>query len=115
MNKIPLIVIGGPTASGKTALSLELAKEYNAEIVSADSMQIYKYMDIGTAKPTKEEMSGIVHHMIDIISPDEAFSVADYVKRAHEVISDIIGRGKNAIVTGGTGLYINSLVNDFDF
>lgn len=115
MKQTQLIVIGGATASGKTALSIELAKEYNAEIVSADSMQIYKYMDIGTAKPDLEERQGIAHHMIDIISPKESFSVAEYVKTAHDVIADIIQRGKNAIVVGGTGLYINSLVNDVDF
>lgn len=115
MEKIPVIVIGGATASGKTALSVELAKEYNAEIVSADSMQIYRYMDIGTAKPTEQEKCGIAHHMIDIVSPDESFSVADYVPRAHEVILDITKRGKNPLVIGGTGLYINSLINDIDF
>lgn len=115
MKKTQLIVIGGATASGKTSLSIELAREYNAEIVSADSMQIYKYMDIGTAKPDMEERQGIVHHMIDIVNPMNGFSVAEYVKMAHEVISDITKRGKNAIVVGGTGLYINSLVNDVDF
>jgi len=115
VEKIPVIVIGGATASGKTALSVEIAKEYNAEIVSADSMQIYRYMDIGTAKPTEQEKCGIAHHMIDIVSPDESFSVADYVSRAHEVISDITKRGKNPLVIGGTGLYINSLINDIDF
>lgn len=76
MNKIPLIVVAGPTASGKTRLAVEIAKRYNGEVVSADSMQIYKYMNIGTAKPTEEEMDGIAHHMLDIVSPDEPFSVA---------------------------------------
>ena len=115
MQKIPITVIAGPTASGKTSLSIELAKRYNGEIVSCDSMQIYRFMNIGTAKPDKEEMSQIVHHMIDILNPDEAFSVAEYVKSAHEVIADIKNRGKNVFIAGGTGLYINSLVDDVDF
>ena len=115
MEKIPLIVIAGPTASGKTALSIEIAKEYNGEIVSADSMQIYKYLDIGTAKPDMEERSGIIHHMMDIVEPTVGYSVADYVKTAHEVIKKIREKNKNAVVTGGTGLYITSLVNDVDF
>lgn len=115
MNKIPLIVIAGATASGKTALSIELAKAYNAEIVSADSMQIYKYMNIGTAKPDKEERDGIHHHLIDIVTPDVPFSVAQYVNEAHSVIKDIRSKGKNVFVVGGTGLYINSLVDDIDF
>lgn len=115
MEKIPVLVIAGPTASGKTALAVELAKKYNGEVVSADSMQIYKRMNIGTAKPDKEEMAGIVHHMIDIVEPKDNFSVADYVERAHGVISDIVKRGKLPIVAGGTGLYINSLIDDADF
>ena len=115
MEKIPLIVIAGPTASGKTALSIEIAKEYNGEIVSADSMQIYKYLNIGTAKPDMEERSGIIHHMMDIVEPTVGYSVADYVKTAHEVIKNIREKNKNAVVTGGTGLYITSLVNDVDF
>ncbi len=115
MEKIPLIVIAGPTASGKTALSIDIAKEYNGEIVSADSMQIYKYLDIGTAKPDMEERSGIIHHMMDIVEPTVGYSVADYVKTAHEVIKNIREKNKNAVVTGGTGLYITSLVNDVDF
>lgn len=115
MNKIPLIVVAGATASGKTSLAISLAGELGGEVVSADSMQIYKYMDIGTAKPTQEEMQGIVHHMIDIVEPDVNFSVAEYAKMAHEKIEDIINRGKVPILTGGTGLYINSVVNDVDF
>ena len=115
MKKIPVLVIAGPTASGKTALSIEISKIYNGEVVSADSMQIYKRMDIGTAKPTKEEMCSIPHHMLDIIEPSESFSVADYVKRAHLEIEDIYKRGKLPIVAGGTGLYINSLIDDIDF
>lgn len=113
--KIPIIVTAGATASGKTALSVELAKKYNGEIVSADSMQIYKDMNIGTAKPTDEEKCGIVHHLMDFVPPDTEYSVADYVKAAHECIADIVARGKVPIVVGGTGLYINSLVDDIDF
>lgn len=115
MDKIPVIVIGGPTASGKTALSIELAKKYNTQIVSADGMQIYKYMDIGTAKPTQEEKEGIFHYMIDIITPDTPYSVAQYVTDAHKCIKEIYDRGKTPIIVGGTGLYINSLINDVDF
>lgn len=115
MEKIPVLVVAGPTASGKTALAIELAKKYNGEVVSADSMQIYKGMDIGTAKPNEEEMAGIRHHMIDIADPRENFSVADYVMSAHKIIEDIAARKKTAIVAGGTGLYINSLIDDVDF
>ena len=115
MEKIPLIVVAGPTASGKTALAIDIAKATDGEIVSADSMQIYKYMDIGTAKPTKEERMGSRHHLIDFVEPDCDFSVADYTKLAHKVISDIVSRGKTAVMCGGTGLYINSVVNDVDF
>ncbi len=115
MEKIPLIVIAGPTASGKTALSIALAQRFGGEIVSADSMQIYRHMDIGTAKPTEQEKAGIPHHLMDFVDPRESFSVADYVKKAHAVIADIRSRGRLPIVVGGTGLYIDSLVNDVDF
>ena len=115
MEKLPVLVIAGPTASGKTALAVELAKKYNGEVVSADSMQIYRKMNIGTAKPTSDETEGIPHHMIDILEPWENFSVAAYVEAAHEIIKDISERGKIPIVAGGTGLYINSLVDDVDF
>ena len=115
MKKIPLAVVAGATASGKTSLAIKLAKEFDGEVVSADSMQIYKYMDIGTAKPTIDEMEGIPHHLIDIVTPDVNFSVAEYCKRAHAVIDDITKRGKLPILTGGTGLYINSVVNDVSF
>lgn len=115
MDKIPLIAVAGPTASGKTRLAIDLAKKFNGEIVSADSMQIYKYMDIGTAKSTAEERSECVHHLIDFVEPDEDFSVADYTKLAHKVIADIVSRGKMPIMCGGTGLYINSVVNDVEF
>lgn len=113
--KKPLIVISGPTASGKTTLSISLAKFFDGEIVSADSMQIYKYMDIGTAKPTEEEKAGIPHYMMDIIEPSVSFSVADYCNMAHRIIGDIHQRGKIPIIVGGTGLYIDSLVNNVDF
>lgn len=113
--KIPVITIVGPTASGKTNLSVEVAKRFNGEIVSADSMQIYKGMDIGTAKPTIEEMQGIKHHLIDFVNPDTTFSVADYVKLAHDVIADIYSRGKCPIIVGGTGLYVSSLLNNIQF
>ena len=111
MKKIPVPVILGPTASGKTGLSIEIAKAVDGEIVSADSMQIYKGMDIATAKPTAEETADIPHHLIDFLPTDEKFSVADYVKLAREIIEDIHKRGKVPIVVGGTGLYIDSLFN----
>ena len=113
--KIPIIVIVGPTASGKTALSISLAKKYDAEIVSADSMQIYKGMDIATAKPSEEEMQGVPHHLIDCVDIDKKFSVVEYLEKAREAISDIRLRGKNVIVVGGTGLYVNSLVDNIQF
>lgn len=115
MDKQKVIVIGGPTASGKTALSIELAKKINGEIVSCDSMQIYKDMDIGTAKPTIEEMQGIKHYMISILSPDQRFSVADYKLKAKEAIKEILSRGKVPIVIGGTGLYIDALIYEIEF
>lgn len=115
MSKIPLVVVMGATASGKTALAIDIAKAIDGEIVSADSMQIYKYMDIGTAKPTTAERAECVHHLIDFIEPDEEFSVADYVTLAHKTIKDITDRGKIAVMCGGTGLYIDSVVNDVEF
>ena len=113
MNNI--ICIAGPTASGKTALAVELAKEFNGEVVSCDSMQIYKRMDIGTAKPTREEMQNIPHHMIDVAEPDEDFSVSKYCEMAIPIVDDIIARGKAAIIAGGTGLYMDSLIRGNDF
>ena len=113
--KIPLIVVAGATASGKTRLAIELAKAFDGEIVSADSMQIYKYMDIGTAKPTESERAERPHHLIDFVEPDTEFSVADYTELAHERIADITARGKLPVMCGGTGLYINSVVNDVTF
>ena len=113
MNNI--ICIAGPTASGKTALAVELAKMTNGEVVSCDSMQIYRRMDIGTAKPTKEEMQGIPHHMIDVCEPDEDFSVSRYCEMATPIVDDIIARGKTAIIAGGTGLYMDSLIKGNTF
>ncbi len=105
----------GPTASGKTALSIALAKKYSAEIVSCDSMQIYKDMDIGTAKPSAEEMDGVPHHLIGFLDCDKSFSVAQYVKLAAEAIVDIRNRGKNVVLVGGTGLYFSSLIDNIVF
>ena len=113
--KEKVIVICGPTASGKTALSIELAKKINGEIVSADTMQIYKDMDIGTAKPTLEEMQGIKHYLIDFVSPDERYSVADYKKDAKKAIREIIKKGETPIVVGGTGLYVDSLIYEIEY
>ncbi len=114
-SKIPLIAVVGPTASGKTSLAVEICKHYGAEAVSCDSMQIYKGMDIATAKPTVEEMQGIPHHLIGFLSPDEQFSVAKYCETAKNVIFDITGRNKKAVLVGGTGLYFNSLVDNIEF
>ena len=113
--KPKVIVICGPTASGKTALSIELAKQLNTEIVSADSMQIYKDMNIGSAKPTLQEMQGIKHYMLDFVSPDERYSVADYKKEATTCIEEILKKGKIPIVVGGTGLYIDSLIYNIEY
>lgn len=115
MTKQPIIVVLGPTASGKTALAVELAKLYSGEVVSADSMQIYKGMDILTAKPTVSEMQGIKHHLIDFLEPETDFSVADYVRLANNAIDDIVSRGKLPVLAGGTGLYINSLIDNIRF
>ena len=113
MNKILCVV--GPTASGKTALAIELAKELDGEVVSCDSMQIYRRMDIGTAKPTPEEMQGIPHHMIDICDPTEDFSVSLYTDMATPIVDDILARGKTVIIAGGTGLYVESLIRGNEF
>ena len=113
MNNIICVV--GPTASGKTALAVELAKAFDGEVVSCDSMQIYKRMDIGTAKPTIDEMQGIPHHMIDIIESDEDFSVSRYVELADPIVQDILARGKTVVIAGGTGLYVDSLMKGNDF
>ena len=113
MDKI--ICIAGPTASGKTSLAIALAKRYNGEVVSCDSMQVYRNMDIGTAKPTKEEMDGIVHHMLDVAEPTEDFSVSRYCEMAAPIVDDILARGKTAIIAGGTGLYMDALIRGNDF
>ena len=113
MNNI--ICIAGPTASGKTALAVELAKELHGEVVSCDSMQVYKRMDIGTAKPTMEERQGIVHHMLDVAEPWEDFSVSRYCELAGPIVDDIVARGKTAIIAGGTGLYMDSLIKGNEF
>lgn len=115
MNKIPLAVVAGPTASGKTRLAVSLCKVFHGEVVSADSMQIYHGMQIATAKPTAEEMNGIPHHMIDFQSPQEPFSVADYVRLASEEIKNIHNAGHLPVLTGGTGLYIRSLLQGISY
>ncbi|MCL2860243.1 MAG: tRNA (adenosine(37)-N6)-dimethylallyltransferase MiaA [Oscillospiraceae bacterium] len=115
MQKPRIIVIVGPTASGKTALSIELAKKINGEIVSCDSMQIYKDMNIGTAKPTKEEMQSVKHHLIDCVLPTKRFSVSEYKKMATKVIKEILQKNKVPIVVGGTGLYVDSLIYGIEF
>ncbi len=114
-NKPKVIVICGPTASGKTGLAIELAKKINGEIVSCDSMQIYKDMNIGTAKPTPEEMQGIPHHLIDFISPDERYSVADFQIDAKNKIEEILNKWKVPIIVGGTGLYVDTLVYNIKY
>ena len=111
----PIICLAGPTASGKTALAVALAQALNGEVVSCDSMQVYKFMDIGTAKPTLDEMGGVPHHMIDVADPREDYSVSRYCKDATPIVEDIVSRGKTAIIAGGTGLYMDSLIRGNDF
>ena len=113
--KPKIVVICGPTASGKTALGIQVAQQANGEIISSDSMQIYKDMDIGTAKPTPEERAQAVHHLVDFVSPDQRYSVADFKKDATEKIEDILSRGKLPIIVGGTGLYVNSLIHNIEY
>lgn len=110
MNKQKIIIIAGPTGVGKTALSIEVAKKFNCEIISADSIQIYKKLDIGSAKVTEKEKDGIVHHLIDIVETNQNFSAGDYVKLAEEAINKIIKKGKTPLIVGGTGMYIQSLL-----
>lgn len=110
-----VIVIVGPTASGKTSASIKLAKKIDGEIISADSMQIYKEMNIGTAKPTLEEMDGIKHYMFDVVAPDETFNVTKYVEKALECVKKIVSNGKTPIIVGGTGLYVSTLINGIEF
>jgi tRNA dimethylallyltransferase len=111
MQKIPITVIVGPTASGKTKLSIELAKKINGEIISADSRQVYKGLDLGTGKVTKKEMNGIKHYLLDVADPKKVFSVTDYVELADKAINEIHSRGKTPIIVGGTGFYIQALVD----
>ena len=113
--QISLAVIAGPTGVGKTASSIEIAQKLNGEIICCDSMQIYKGMDIGTAKVTSEEAQGIPHHMVDIVPPEQNFSVCDYARMCKDVIDDISRRGKLPIMVGGTGLYIDTVVDGIDF
>lgn len=113
--KTKILIVTGPTASGKTDLAIEIAKKYDGEIISADSMQVYRYMDIGTAKPSKAEMNGVQHHMLDEVYPNEPFTVADFRRRSGEIIDRIRKKEKLPIVAGGTGLYINSLIKPWTF
>lgn len=115
INTIPVVAVVGPTASGKTTLAVEICKHFNGEVISADSMQIYKYMNIATAKPTDEEIETIPHHLIDFLEPTEHFSVAQYCTMAKACIEDIHKRGKLPVIVGGTGLYIDSLLNNVEF
>lgn len=114
-DKIKILAVAGATASGKSALALELASRHNGEIISCDSMQVYKRMDIGTAKPTKEEQALVRHHMIDVAEPSESYSCAEYIKDAARAIEDVAARGKLPIVCGGTGLYLDALLRSSDF
>ena len=111
----PIICIAGPTASGKTALSVALAQLLDGEVISCDSMQIYKRMDIGTAKPTMEERQGVVHHMLDVAEPNEEFSVGRYCEMADPILQDVLSRGKTPIIAGGTGLYMDALIRGNSF
>ena len=113
-NKKTVIAIAGPTASGKTALAVELAKIFDTEIISADSRQIYKEFDIATAKPSQEEMQGIKHHMIDIVEPDEEFTVADFADKSSKIMYELFEQGKIPVVAGGTGLYFRILLENYD-
>ena len=115
MDKLPMIVLTGPTAVGKTALSIALAKAVNGEIISADSMQVYRHMDIGSAKITEEEMQGIPHHLIDVLDPSQDFNVVVFQQRCRECLPGIYGRGHIPILTGGTGFYIQAVLRDIDF
>ena len=113
--RTPLVAVVGPTASGKTALAVELAKALDGEVLSFDSMQLYKGMDVATAKPTADEMQGIPHHLIDVVDPSENYSVARFQEDAARIIADIRGRGKNVILVGGTGLYLDSFIENLQF
>lgn len=113
--RIPLVVIAGPTASGKTALAVELCRRFGGEVISADSMQVYDTLRIGTARPTEEEQGGITHHLMGFLSPDASYSVAKYAEQAHRVIKDVYGRGKLPILCGGTGLYIQAVAENLSY
>ncbi len=113
--KKPLVVLAGPTAVGKTKLSISLAKALNGEIISADSMQVYKYMDIGSAKITEKEMDGVPHHLIDVLSPFEEFHIVRFQELAKKAMEDIYNRGKTPVFVGGTGFYIQAITKDIDF
>lgn len=115
LKKPKVIAIIGPTASGKSSLAVYLAKHFNGEIISADSMQVYKGLDVGTAKITNKEMDGVVHHLLDVSSPNERFTAADWKQKAEDAVNDILSRGKLPIIAGGTGLYISSLLYGYDF
>jgi len=115
MEKIPVLAVVGPTASGKTALAVSLAEKYNAEVISADSMQVYKGMDIATAKPSEEEMRGVKHHLIGHVDPAQKYSAARFCEEARAAAEDIFRRGKNVIIAGGTGLYVDSLLSGLKF
>lgn len=115
MQKSKLLILVGPTAIGKTALSIKIAKEFNAEIISGDSMQVYKGMDIGTGKITAEEMDGVPHHLIDILNPDETFSVSDFQNQVKALVKDIESRNKRVLIAGGTGHYIKALIDGYQF
>ena len=113
--KIPIVAVCGATASGKTALGIYIAQKFNGEVISCDSMQIYKGLDIGTAKPSREEMCGIVHHMIDVVNPEENFSVGEFCSEAHKLIKDISSRNKLPVLVGGTGLYMDNTIYKTSF
>ena len=115
MNKSKLLIIIGPTAIGKTDLSIKIAQEFKGEIISGDSMQVYKGMDIGTGKITRDETKGVPHHMIDILEPRESFSVADFQEQVASLVRDIESRGKLPIIVGGTGHYIKALIDGYEF
>ena len=114
-NKPPLLILTGPTSVGKSALSIALAKAVDGEIISADSMQVYRYMDIGSAKITVDQMQGVPHHMIDILDPSESFNINLFQRKAKECIREIYDRGRIPIMVGGTGFYIQSVLYDIDF
>ncbi|MBR2546943.1 MAG: tRNA (adenosine(37)-N6)-dimethylallyltransferase MiaA [Eubacterium sp.] len=114
-NNRRIIAVAGPTAAGKTEFAIEIAKTFNGEVVSCDSMQLYRYMDIGSAKPTPEQIAEVPHHLVDMIDPREEFSVAKYQNLAKKAIEDIFARGKRPVICGGTGLYLESLIFDLDF